>query len=116
MSRPLAALALLATLWMGAGPVQARNNPRATRRTFVQPRIDPRRRPVPRTRLTEFQPVRSFQPRPIAAALPQRRTYWVLSGRTAQIDRNGSAGGFGSFRFYNNRVLHNRRTSFRPRR
>lgn len=110
----LAALCFCLTL--GASPVAARERPRATRRTFRQPRIDPRRRPAPRTRLTEFQPGRSFVPVPLRAPVARRRGFWHASGRNAQIDRAGDFAPFGSLRFHNNRILHERRSSFRPRR
>jgi hypothetical protein len=116
MARRSTFLLLLLLILTGATLCSARNNPRATRRTFLQPRVDPRRRAVPRQRLTEFQPGRSFVPRPLAAPSAQRRAFWHVSGRGAQIDRGGEFAPFGSFRFHNNRILHERRSSFRRRR
>jgi hypothetical protein len=112
---PSFALSLLFFLLAGTG-AQARNNPRLARRTSFQERLDPRRRAVPRQKLTDFQPGNHFVPRSLSAALPQRRTFWHTSGRNAQIDRAGNFNPVGSFRFHNNRVLRSRRTSFRPRR
>lgn len=110
----LAALVLGACLLAPAA--RAQNAQTRARRTLTQQRVDPRRRPVRIERPTEFQPGRSFVPRPLTAPVAQRRTFWVLSRRRAQIDRNGDFQPFGSLRFDGNDVIRDRRTSFRPRR
>jgi hypothetical protein len=71
---------------------------------------------VREVRLTEFQPGRSFVPRPLGAPVPQRRSFWVISRRRAQIDRAGDFQPFGSFRFDGNDVIRDRRSGFYPRR
>lgn len=119
MIRRLAVLCLALT-FLGGAPVQADTRPRSTRLTFRRPRVDPRRRPVVRQRITEFQPVTSFVP-PLGAPLTRRNTFYRIGGRAAEIDRRGAEnaiGGFGTdpLRFYNNRILVERRTSFFRRR
>lgn len=117
--RRSARLMILVLVVLAIPTLRADTRPRSTRRTFVQPRVDPRRLPDRPERLTEFQPGRSFVPQPIGAPLPRRNTFYRVSGRAAEIDLtgdDGSAGGAGSLRFYNNRVLFERRTGFRPRR
>ncbi len=105
-----------------ASPGLADTRPTSTRRTFLQPRIDPRRLPLGReNRLTEFQPIKDFVPKPLNAPPARQESFFRLSGRGAQIDRRGVdnfTGGFRTdpLRFENNRILFERRTGFRPRR